>query len=521
MVRQNIRDERIGVFDKRKLKNIAIGRIVDSLNPFGYIGGAETTIIPAKANHVILIRSIRAYGHTAGSGIGRIRIHIRNAASPAAPLGLIPFTFNSYSTGLAAPGGRYYDIKFDEDLVIPSGCWVTADVQGAAGEIVALPDIEARYMHAQEASALGIYHGLQNHWYAFGEMISTVSDTYVMAGRSGFYPQVRGIIANGQTAAAAATVTINHTDGTTNWPFMKFHLSNARNTFPLNIGVSGIEADLPIGHKLRFTCSSNASDDGRVAFFMWGVYTKKPDTFNQFGLPALRGTATAGAATTITDSGQAWGTNLYAGKTVTIVSGTGVGQSRTILSNTATALTISSGATDWTTNPDNTSVYEISATEGRKFWVCADRVNAHLTETGITLLDGRKERYAIVRAFIASGNPGASQAVTLPGTIEPGLIKLRSNAPSRYGAAVVWPAPGLAGSSSPIISDIVTSENDVDIHVGAGGLTRPVPLGAAGVLGAEFTNHWTGATVFICGELVDNNTFGTTAQLNVRYQANA
>lgn len=67
------------------------------------------------------------------------------------------------------------------------------------------------------------------------------------------------------------------------------------------------------------------------------------------------GTATAGASTTLTDSGKTWTESAYVGKWVRIVSGTGAGQTRRITANTATALTVAA----WTTNPDTTSVYNI------------------------------------------------------------------------------------------------------------------------------------------------------------------
>lgn len=79
--------------------------------------------------------------------------------------------------------------------------------------------------------------------------------------------------------------------------------------------------------------------------------TKSADNF-----VGKTGTATAGAASTITDTGQAWTTNEYAGLTIKITAGTGAGQERTIASNTATVITVS---TAWTTNPDTTSTYSI------------------------------------------------------------------------------------------------------------------------------------------------------------------
>jgi len=68
------------------------------------------------------------------------------------------------------------------------------------------------------------------------------------------------------------------------------------------------------------------------------------------------GKASAGASTTLTDSLQAWDTDVLKGGTVEIIAGTGSGQTRTVDSNTATAITVTAA---WTTNPDSTSVYTV------------------------------------------------------------------------------------------------------------------------------------------------------------------
>lgn len=76
--------------------------------------------------------------------------------------------------------------------------------------------------------------------------------------------------------------------------------------------------------------------------------------------PFASGTVTAGAATTLTDSTRGWLTNQWANSQVRITAGTGIGQIRTISSNTATVLTVSSA---WTINPDATSEYVIEAND--------------------------------------------------------------------------------------------------------------------------------------------------------------
>jgi uncharacterized repeat protein (TIGR01451 family) len=84
---------------------------------------------------------------------------------------------------------------------------------------------------------------------------------------------------------------------------------------------------------------------------------------NHAPLPQGTGTATAATTTTLTDSGQTWTPNAFAGATVYITSGAGAGQQATILSNTATVLTLTpafatapTGATFLITNPPGTNV---------------------------------------------------------------------------------------------------------------------------------------------------------------------
>ena len=61
-------------------------------------------------------------------------------------------------------------------------------------------------------------------------------------------------------------------------------------------------------------------------------------------------------STTLTKTAAGWTSNAYANYTVVIVSGTGVGQRRTVASNTATVLTVSQA---WTTTPDTTSTFVV------------------------------------------------------------------------------------------------------------------------------------------------------------------
>lgn len=75
------------------------------------------------------------------------------------------------------------------------------------------------------------------------------------------------------------------------------------------------------------------------------------------------GQATAGGAATLEDTAKTWMVNEWAGRVIEITEGTGKGQFRNIVSNTATILTV---APAWTIVPDATSWYRIglSATGG-------------------------------------------------------------------------------------------------------------------------------------------------------------
>ena len=76
------------------------------------------------------------------------------------------------------------------------------------------------------------------------------------------------------------------------------------------------------------------------------------------------GTATSGAATTITDSTKSWAVNRWSNHAVRILAVTGAGQIRPIASNTATALTI---VGTWDTNPDSTSVFAIQGDPNKAY----------------------------------------------------------------------------------------------------------------------------------------------------------
>jgi len=144
----------------------------------------------------------------------------------------------------------------------------------------------------------------------------------------------------------------------------------------------------PPGYGLSIVGSSTDITSS-AAIVVWGRYVNA-DQHNQyqphgvssctlaaFGTESVisqrvneKGTASAGAAGSITDGTKSWATGFYVGAYVNILSGTGAGQTRLITASTGTVLTVTP---NWATTPDATSVYMISGFGGDRWWWCYDR----------------------------------------------------------------------------------------------------------------------------------------------------
>lgn len=103
------------------------------------------------------------------------------------------------------------------------------------------------------------------------------------------------------------------------------------------------------------------SDNTATQVTVERAWTTTPDATSKYclwksGIAVHGGIASAATSTTLTDSALALGTDEFRGGTITILSGTGSGQSRTITANTATQFTVSPA---WTTTPNTTSVYYV------------------------------------------------------------------------------------------------------------------------------------------------------------------
>lgn len=106
------------------------------------------------------------------------------------------------------------------------------------------------------------------------------------------------------------------------------------------------------------------ADTSRQWFFFphegafYAVSRNDDGTTSALKTNGVRGTATSGTTTTLTDTNLAMTTNQYAGAYIRIFDGTGDGQIRQIVSNTSTAFTVAT----WIA-PDTTSRYVVYGTD--------------------------------------------------------------------------------------------------------------------------------------------------------------
>lgn len=220
------------------------------------------------------------------------------------------------------------------------------------------------------AGACGVYHPWSINYTATGGSTTSVTvaaGTHNITGRavgqtiefisagtaSGFRTTVTSILNN----AGAGTITLNLANAapTAILNTHTFRLTTGR-FYVMNAGTTaaGIFKVFDIA---TMAWQANLGTTNLPA--SWGTDGKLVIAYN-FGENYATGTATAGASTTLTNSAKAWTTNQWTNYQIRISAGTGVGQVRTIASNTGTVITVSSA---WTTTPDATSQYVIEANE--------------------------------------------------------------------------------------------------------------------------------------------------------------
>ena len=208
------------------------------------------------------------------------------------------------------------------------------------------------------------------------------------------------------------------------------------------------------------------------------------------------GQATAGAAATITDTSKTWMVNEWATRVIEITEGTGKGQFRNIVSNTATVLTV---APAWTVIPDTSSYYRIGLNTG--------------TGGGGTILDSGISTGGAVGNLVDAlknwdvGIWEGKLLKILSGANEGAIRKIISNTATQVNVGVVFGAAIVAGVNYAILDDNACGE---DVRRSATSILVPLAkqteegiatAGAANSLtdGAKFwdVNMWAGHYVRI------------------------
>lgn len=213
------------------------------------------------------------------------------------------------------------------------------------------------------AGSTGAYHPNGPTGTASAGAASTITTTATAAGNlAGYKVRITAGTGAGQERTIASNTYGSNTVLTVDTPWGTN--PDATSVFVIQSGRFWIFIGNNATQGLRYydvasnTWSAALSVTGVTATF--ATDGRMVSTPGAFGPTFATGTATAGAASTLTNSGKTWTTNQWANFQVRITGGTGAGQTRSISSNTGTVLTVSA---NWATNPDATSIYNIEGND--------------------------------------------------------------------------------------------------------------------------------------------------------------
>lgn len=279
-------------------------------------GGSTTTVTVAAATHNINAfvegETIEFISSGVNNGLRRKITNVRNNAGT----GTITLTFDR-AVATAVLNTHTFRISSGSFFVMSagttaSGSWKRFDIGTMAWQ-----------------ASLSIT-GFPSTWATDGKAVSTAKTANVED--------------NG-TASAGSTTTL--TDSTKAWTVDGF-----KNKWVLIVDGTGKGQMVKIISNTSTMLTFGTLATGLDATSVYQILGSKP--------AFASGLATAGGASTLTNGGKAWTTNQWTNYQIRIISGTGVGQTRTIASNTGTVITTSSS---WGTAPDATSVYVIEGNE--------------------------------------------------------------------------------------------------------------------------------------------------------------
>jgi hypothetical protein len=165
----------------------------------------------------------------------------------------------------------------------------------------------------------------------------------------------------GNTLGANSVITVETASGTAFSNTTQYQLFSGSLWF-FNAGTTAV--GFSVYDRATNTWTARSVTGLPTAWGTDGQLVSTPSRTSNKGNGFVNGTATAGAASTITlEASKTMLLNQWANYQIRIISGTGLGQIRTISSNTAGASSVITVSAAWTTVPDATSVYRIEGND--------------------------------------------------------------------------------------------------------------------------------------------------------------
>lgn len=521
---------------------IATGTELVSFSESGALfSGAIPKLVKARPGHIYLIDKIKLSGsmeNTANACV--VQLSIANSADTI--VGQIDLNMSTRgSTAYAGRVDQTYEIG--GSIVVPENCylqatWLTATT-ALTDRAACTVEVYGGYITEIDAIQSGISQTKSSgDWFCKSISPATQTSAELVAAKTGKSIEIHGYIASGRAAVAALAVAINHcvAGGTTQpRPVFKFRLDNADTARPLNVYAANIERNMPVGRNLIYTSTVNvtgASDASRASVCVWGRYVTNPDTYNPDGVPDISGDASATTAanpTAFSDTDKAWQTDVLTGMTIEFTSGECLGQTRTIQSNTATAITVTLA---WVGTITAGDTYRLVVRTGRKWWVCrADAATAVNTEVCYRMLNDSLKSYGELREFQFNGLPTSDATRVQPSMLEyyvaDNAVEGGSGGTDRdiplEGVFSTYYLPGTsigasAGTKVSLGCAVIAVDNGDNVNSAISRVLIPFPKASSGNLVALLSHGWTAANFSCGGTFVNDAAYSSsTAAVGSRF----
>lgn len=335
---------------------------------------------------------------TGNQGVGQVRRILSNSATvltlgDTTQMNKPWHNPNVFAPAVSASAGGQSAYQIESQLLTVDSNWATTPNTSSVFRIASGTVLLASNNASAPFFTLQCYDILADNWYVLGNqgglLAAVVGEMCIERTTENASIWARGVASSGTTTTLVdATHGVNSAAWRTNqWAGYWVHI------------FSGTGAG-----QIRQIASNTGTT------LTWSTAGTAPDATSRYMVTGFNaGTATSGAASTLTDSTKAWAVNSYSNYAVRILSGTGAGQVRPIASNSATALTV---LTAWATTPDSTSVYAIQG-DSDKLYVFANSnalIPIYNLDSNVATF-GRQVDWGIARN--ASATVGGHQPVAI------------------------------------------------------------------------------------------------------------